>query len=367
MYYFTRKDATFAVYSGCQYLNRMRKGIRSIRKILVVVFLISLPFAAAYWAYGILYKSNFSPNETVYVFVDERLDFDELARQLKDSAKCMNLSTFKFLAKQLKYPSNMRTGRYAITSGSDNLEVLNMLRRGQQTAVRITFNNIRFLDDLAERLDDQLMLKKEDLLDLWENSSYCDSIGFTPETLRAFFIPNTYEVYWNVSAERFMQRMKREYDAFWNENYVAKAKAIGLTPVEVATLASIVEEETVALDEYPVVAGLYMNRLKKGMLLQADPTVKYAVGDFGLRRILYEHLEIDSPYNTYKYAGLPPAPLRVASVQGLESVLNYTHHNYLYMVAKEDFSGRHNFASTLEQHNRYAARYHAELNRRGIR
>ena len=220
--------------------------------------------------------------------------------------------------------------------------------------------------DLAERLERQLMLSGDDLLRLLDDSAYCASLGFTPETILTLFIPNTYEVYWNLSAEKLMQRMKREYDAFWTPARLSKAKAVGLTPIEVAVLASIVEEETAAADEYPVVAGLYINRLRRGIPLQADPTVKFAVGDFTLRRILFEHLKVDSPYNTYKHTGLPPGPLRVPSTRSIDAVLNYMKHNYLYMCAKEDFSGRHNFARTLAEHNRNARRYQAELNRRGF-
>jgi UPF0755 protein len=181
------------------------------------------------------------------------------------------------------------------------------------------------------------------------------------------FIPNTYEVYWNTPAEKLIERMKREYDVFWNNDRRRKAENIRLTPIEVSILASIVEEETAAPDEYPIVAGLYLNRLYKGMMLQADPTVKFAVGDFSLRRILNRHLEVDSPYNTYMYAGLPPGPIRIPSPKSIDAVLNHTVHNYLYMCAKEDFSGRHNFAVTLKEHNKNAEKYRAELNRRGIK
>lgn len=334
--------------------------------IIVLIVLLGLG-GVGYVGYRIVWKPNFNPSRTLYIYIDERKDFNDLCRQLRDSAQCKRIGDFKLLADRLKYPSSMRTGRYEVTPGMSNLVLLNNLRRGQQVATRITFNNIRLLDDLAERLDTQLMFSKEDLLMLLTDSSYCDSLGFTPTTIKAMFIPNTYEMYWNVSAERFITRMKKEYDAFWTKGRLAKAEAIGLSPVEVSTLASIVEEETAAADEYPVVAGLYINRLKRGMLLQADPTVKYAVGDFTLQRILFKHLEVDSPYNTYMYAGLPPAPLRIPSISGLESVLNYARHNYLYMTAKEDFSGRHNFAVTLSEHNVNANRYRAELNRRNIR
>lgn len=210
----------------------------------------------------------------------------------------------------------MKTGRYAVSPGMSNLELLNDLRRGHQVATRLTFNNIRFKDDLVERLDEQLMLDKDDLLVLLNDSAYCDSLGFTTETILSMFIPNTYEVYWNIPAEKLMQRMNREYKAFWTEARLEKAKAIDLTPAEVAILASIVEEETAAADEYPIVAGLYLNRLHRGIPLQADPTVKFAVGDFTLQRILFEHLEIDSPYNTYKYAGVAARTAACPDYQG---------------------------------------------------
>lgn len=346
----------------------MKKSVRvkAWAWISVVSILLLLLGVGAYWMYRVVKMSNFERNSVAYLYVDEGKDYEELCRQIEEMGGCLRIGDFKQLAIWLKYPENMRTGRYEVKDGMSNLHLLNNLRRGQQTATRMTFNNIRFLDDLAERLDEQLMLRKEDLMQLVTDSLLCDSLGFTQETIKAMFIPNTYEVYWNISPERLVQRMKREHDSFWTDERLAKAAAINLTPLEVSILASIVEEETAVSDEFPVVAGLYLNRLKRGMLLQADPTVKYAVGDFTLQRILFKHLEIDSPYNTYIYAGLPPAPLRIPSVKGLDGVLNYAKHNYLYMVAKEDFSGRHNFAATLAEHNRNANRYRAELNRRKI-
>lgn len=319
------------------------------------------------WTYSLLWRSNFNPEKTIYIYVDNRKDFDDLCRQLTDSAECRQIGTFKQLAGFLKYPSRMKTGRYAVEKGMSNLSLLNHLRRGLQSATEITFNNIRLKEELACRLDNQLMLDKEELLTLWNDSSYCDSIGFNTRTLPLLFIPNTYEVYWNVTARKLMSRMLREYNAFWNEKRRTKAQELGLTPVEVAILASIVEEETAAVDEYAMVAGLYINRLKAGIPLQADPTVKFAMGNFSLQRILFEHLEVDSPYNTYKNVGLPPGPLRLPTMRGIDAVLNYTRHRYFYMCAKEDFSGRHNFAKSLAEHNRNANRYRMELNRRKIR
>lgn len=322
---------------------------------------------AVFFLYRLAYAPNFFPAYPTYVYVNNAKDFDGLVAQLRDSAACKNCSGFVRLARWMKYDRQMKTGKYEVKPGMSNKQLLDKLRRGHQTAVRLTFNNVRFTDDLAHRLSAQLMLSAAELKALLDDSAYTASLGFTPETVKALFIPDTYEVYWNVTPENLLKRMKKEYTRFWNEKRLDKARTIGLTPLEVATLASIVEEESAAPDEYPVIAGLYLNRLRRGIPLQADPTVKYAVGDFSLQRILFEHLEVDSPYNTYKYAGLPPAPLRVPSARSMDAVLNYMHHNYLYMCAKEDFSGRHNFAVTLAEHNRNANRYWAELNRRNIR
>ncbi len=347
----------------------LRRFVRSRRGVIITsLCVIGLSVAMGlYKLYRMVWAPNFMPERTVYIYIKEGMDFDALCRQLEDSARCLHVKDFARLGGWLGYPESMRTGKYAVRPGMSDWELLDDLRRGHQVAARVTFNNIRTKEDLAERIGGQLMFDKEALLRLLNDSAYCASLGFTTETVLTLFIPNTDEVYWNISADKFMRRMKREYDAFWSPARLAKAKEIGLTPVEVSILASIVEEETAAPDEYPIVAGLYLNRLRAGIPLQADPTVKFAVGDFSLRRILFKHLEVDSPYNTYKHTGLPPGPLRIPTIRGLDGVLNHTHHKYMYMCAKEDLSGRHNFAKTLAEHSRNAARYQAELNRRGIR
>lgn len=335
--------------------------------LITFTFLVVTGGAFTYYVYTLLYGKYYHVKETAYLYIDDKTDFDQLCRQLEEVTSAKTIARFRTVADYLNYPDNMRTGKYAVTDGMSQMQLLNVLRRGQQTSVRLTFNNIRLKKDLAERLAEQLMIDDQAILALLNDPACCDSLGFTTETINAMFIPNTYEVYWNIPAERLLQRLKREYDTFWTEERKNKAKAAGLTPIEVSILASVVEEETAAADEYPIVAGLYINRLNRGIPLQADPTVKFAVGDFSLQRILFEHLEIDSPYNTYKYAGLPPGPLRTPSIRGIDAVLNHTAHKYLYMCAKEDFSGRHNFAVTLAEHNRNAERYRAELNRRKIR
>lgn len=330
----------------------------------VALFLIL--FSCGFWCYRIIRASNFYPDKPVYIYIDERKDWNELCKNLEDSAACLHINSFKLLAGWMNYREHLRTGRYCVRPEMSNLELIRELRNGQQTAVRFTFNSIRTKEDLVERADKQLMLDGCELMDYLNDAHWCDSLGFNLETISVMFIPNTYEIYWNISPKRFLQRMKKEYDVFWNEQRWAKAQEIGLTQVEVAILASIVEEESAVSDEYPTIAGLYINRLKRGMPLQADPTVKFAVGDISLQRILNTHLEVESPYNTYKHIGLPPGPIRLPSIKGLDAVLNYRQHNYLYMCAKEDFSGRHNFAVTLGEHNRNADRYRSQLNKRKI-
>ncbi len=322
--------------------------------------------ACGFWCHRTIWASNFHIDKPVYIYIDEQKDWNKLCQQLCDSARCLHINNFKILAGWMHYTDHLRTGRYEVQPGMSNIELIRTLRSGRQSAVRFTFNSMRTIEEFAEKADQQLMLDGNQILHYLNNSSWCDSIGFDSRTIIAMLIPNTYELYWNISPEAFMQRMKKEYDAFWNESRRAKATEIGLTQIEVSTLASIVEEESAEVDEYPIIAGLYLNRLKRGMPLQADPTVKYASGNFALQRILNSHLEIDSPYNTYKHEGLPPGPIRIPSTQGLNAVLNYRQHNYLYMCAKEDFSGRHNFAATLSEHNRNADRYRAELNKRKI-
>jgi UPF0755 protein len=267
----------------------------------------------------------------------------------------------------MKYPPNLKSGRYEIRPGMSYLDIVRMLRSGRQTPCKLTFNNIRLKTDLAERIGQQMMFSSDDLLSRLNDPAVARSFGLDTATILTLFIPNTYEIYWNTPVDRFLERMKKEHDRFWTADRLAKAQALHLSPTEVGILASIVEEETAKHHEYPIVAGLYLNRLRKGMLLQADPTVKFAVGDVTLKRILNAHLQIDSPYNTYRYPGLPPGHIRIPAIPAIDGVLNYSRHNYLYMCAKEDFSGTHNFAVTLGEHNRNAERYRNALNRLHIK
>lgn len=337
------------------------------RNIFLTIFLIIIILAGgfSFYVYSIL-STKFNIDQTVYIYIDESKDYNSILSQIDTTAHVENSGNFKQLASYMKYPDNIKTGRYAITPDMDIRKAIRVLQSGQQLPIQLKFNNIRTKNDLAERISRQLMLSDDELKNTLNNSDIAQQYGFDSENFVAMFIPNTYEVYWDISAKDFLDRMKKEYERFWTEERIKKASDQGLTPIEASILASIVEEECYFSDEYPTVAGLYLNRLKRGQLLQADPTVKYAVGDFGLKRILNKHLEVDSPYNTYKNIGLPPGPIRIPSIKGLDAVLNPSKHNYLYMCAKEDFSGRHNFAVTHAEHERNANRYRNELNKRRI-
>ncbi len=274
---------------------------------------------------------------------------------------------FKPLMQYYKYDTRVKPGNYTLRPGDSMRGICLRLLSGNQTPVRLVVPSVRTLDRLAGAVGKQLLVDSTAVMALLADEHLIDSLGYTRETFPCLFIPNTYEVYWTMTPQQFVARMVKENKRFWTPSRMAKAKAQGLTPNEVITLASIIDEETAKDDEKPMVAGLYLNRLKRSMLLQADPTVKYALGDPELRRILYVHLQTDSPYNTYKYAGLPPGPIRIPTMAAIEAVLNPAKHSYLYMCAKEDFSGYHNFATTLTQHNANARRYQQALNRLGIK
>lgn len=257
-------------------------------------------------------------------------------------------------------------GAYRIQHGDKAVDIARRLKRRAQTPVKVTFHNIRTLDQLTERIASQLEFGAGEFMTAAD--SVLPGAGFRGrEEYPAAFIPDTYEFYWTVPARKAVERLLDYRNRFWTDGRRARARELGLSPVKVVTLASIVEEETNVADERPVVARLYLNRLDRGMLLQADPTVKWAVGDFSLKRILNKHLAVQSPYNTYIHKGLPPGPIRIPDKRTLEAVLGAPSHGYIYMCAKEDFSGRHNFATDYAAHQRNAARYQAALNHRNIR
>lgn len=339
------------------------------KKFKITVYLL-VAFAVGAIGIGLYIKNSvFKPLEltkTAYIYIEPSTTYSEVMAQINQKVKLPSDKLFQLIAVQMKYPESIKTGRYAIENGMTMPEIIRMLRSGKQSAVKLTFNNMRTKENLAARISNQLMVDSVTLLNALKDEKQVVELGFDTNTVVAMFIPNTYEIYWDTSVDKFLNRMHKEYTRFWNNDRTAKAEKIGLTPIEVSILASIVEEEATYSDEYATVAGLYLNRLKRGQRLEADPTVKFAVGDVTLRRILYKHLEIESPYNTYRNDGLPPGPIRIPSIQAIDATLSPADHNYLFMVAKDDLSGRHNFSTTHAEHVRNARKYQRALNERKI-
>ena len=340
----------------------MRK--RKTRKVfltigVVALLLVVLMLYMLFWPVG-------KTNQAAYIMIDQDDTKDSVFTKLEPVVTPTALKTIKFLTSMTSYGDHIRTGRYEV--GKEGaFTTFRHIKNGIQAPMMLTIPSVRTLDRLAEEVGKRMMFSSNELLDSLQDSTVCHRYGFTKETIPCMFIPNTYDLFWNTSITNFLDRMKKEYDRFWTSARKEKAKTIGLTPEEVTTLASIVEEETANDGEKPMVAGMYINRLNIDMLLQADPTVKFALKNFEAKRIYNSMLSADSPYNTYKYKGLPPGPIRIPSVVGIDAVLNHTHHDYLYMCAKEDFSGTHNFAKTFSEHQANAAKYVKALNERGIK
>lgn len=276
-------------------------------------------------------------------------------------------AAFRLYARRLDLEHTFKPGHYVLRPGMNVVEVARMLKLGLQTPVRISVNNVRTSAQLARKLARQIDADSASMMRALTSKELAAEVGFDSLTLFSMFIPDTYEVWWTITPEDFVRRMKREYDRFWTGERDARRARSGLSRLGVMTLASIVYEETRKTDEMPRIAGVYVNRLRRGIPLQADPTIKYAMQDFGLRRILYRHLKYPSPYNTYINKGLPPSPICMPGKNAIDAVLNFEEHDYLYFCARPTFDGYHNFACTLREHNANARAYSAELNRRKIR
>lgn len=342
-------------------------GNKTIWITIVAAFLIII-LAMAGWICKV-YMYDPIGKEKACIYLTPDLPADSVSMQLSQYIPEVTAKRVATLMEYMGYGTtgHERCGYYELSPQLSIYKAARKLTAGSETPIRFTFNNLRTKEQLIERIGNVFYMDTDTISALLSDPSVCASYGFDTTTIVALFIPDTYEFYWTVSPRRFLDRMHYYYKLYWNDDRKRLANEAGLSPLEVSILASIVEEETAKTDEMPIVAGLYINRLRRGMLLQADPTVKYAVGDFSLRRILNKHLATDSPYNTYLYAGLPPSPIRIPSKTASEAVLHYTHHNYLYMCAKDDLSGYHAFACTLSEHNRNAAKYHAALNKRNIK
>ncbi|MBS1491123.1 MAG: endolytic transglycosylase MltG [Bacteroidetes bacterium] len=316
----------------------------------------------AFYSYQVCFTPNILVDQEDRVFIIRSGEsFADLQKRLYDNAFINDAVSFNFLARLTGYSQSVISGRYILRRNMTNLQALSVLKSGRQEKVNITFSYVRLRQDLAEKITKNLGLSPDEFSRALDQFISSNQEGFTKDNILCLFIPNTYEVYYTILPEELVARMNTEYKKFWNAERLAKAKQTGLTPIEVSILASIVQAETVKSDEAPVIAGLYLNRLKKDIALQADPTLVYAVGDFTLKRVLNGHKQIKSPYNTYMYPGLPPGPINVPQIASIDAVLNYQHHDYYYMCAKEDFSGYHNFAHNLEDHNKNAHRYQKAL------
>jgi UPF0755 protein len=333
---------------------------------ILLTFLIIAVLVAGHFLYNALYKSNVwtSGENTASIYIPTSSNFEDVKNLLYEQGIIINRSSFEWLAKKKKYPSLIKPGHFIINDGMNNDELINMLRLGIQSPLNVIFNNIRTKELLAQRVAAQIEADSASIISLLNDSTYLAKASLNMETALTLIIPNTYEFYWNTSAIQFMDRMESEYQRFWQGSRSTKADNIGLSKAEVVILASIVEKETNKNDEKARISGVYMNRLNRNWLLQADPTLVYASGDFGLTRVLNVHKEIDSPYNTYKYAGLPPGPICIPSIASVDAVLDYEDHDYLFFCARDDLSGYHEFANSISQHNRNARKYHRAIENR---
>ena len=340
-----------------------------MRKVFIIsFFLLAVVFlAAAIYSYSLIMLPSvkFKPGRDA-VYLPSGSGNTEAFDSLGSALSISHPGVLRWLASAMKYQSNVKPGKYSFKGSVSNYQLVGLLRSGKQTPVKVTFNNIRNIEQLAGRVGKKLEADSAALVSFFSHEGNYASDGFNKATIISLFIPDTYEFYWNTDANGFYDRMYREYKRFWNDERKGKAENLGLNPAEVSILASIIDDEVAKGSEKPRIAGVYLNRLKRGIPLQACPTIKFALNDFSLTRILYKHLETESPYNTYKHQGLPPGPVGCPSREGLEAVLNAEKHDYLFFVAKADFSGYHNFSRTLAEHNRYANKYQRELDRRGI-
>jgi UPF0755 protein len=331
---------------------------------LVVLIISSLVFTA----YRFICSNNVQdhPSGSWELLIPTGSTFDDIERILSDMGVIRNSVSFGLIAKHMKYDKYVKPGRFIILNESSNYSMIKKLRSGKQDPVKIVLNNISGIVELTEKVAERLECSSVDLMKFLKSDTFLEANYLNHQNVLTFFIANTYEFYWNTSAEGFTKRMLKENKIFWNEKRMEQAGKSGLSTTEVIILASIVQKESNKVNEYPDIAGVYLNRLKRNWPLQADPTVKYALGQPGLKRILKAHTEFESPYNTYKYTGLPPGPVCLPEIYAIDAVLNARQHEYMFFCAKDDFSGYHAFAKTLGEHNENARRYHRALNERKI-
>lgn len=340
-----------------------------IKKVVVALFVFFLMYIS-YIGY-VKYQSIFEPNvhikeeDSSELFIPTGTTLPDLINIVKSSDVLKDHESFEWVAEKKNLKSHVYPGRYLLKNGMSNNELVNLLRSGNQKPVRVIVRSTRSKEVFSGLIAKQIESDSVSILQMLNEKSLFD-VEDKKVSWMVLCIPNTYELFWNTNADHFFKRMTREYNSFWNNDRKLKSEKIGMDYEEVSVLASIVQQETVMDDEKPVVAGVYMNRLNKGMRLEADPTLIFAVGDFTIKRVLDKHKEVESPYNTYKYSGLPPGPICMPTISSIDAVLNYEKHKYLFFCAKEDFSGYHNFASSYSQHRKNARKFRRELNKRRI-
>jgi UPF0755 protein len=342
--------------------NRKMKII--LAAVLVFDLMLAGLFALWMWSGNVRNAEDFTE-----ILIPTGSAYTDVYNLLADRQALRNMSSFDIAAMVFKYKKNsVPPGRYLLKHGMNSFEIVRMLRAGYQTPVKLTFNNIRTKEELSGKLAAQIEPDSLSILSVFRDTELIKSMGYNEYNFLSLFIPNTYEMYWTASPASLLKRMQSENQKFWNSRERSqKAAKLGLTHQEVYILASIVEKETLVSDEKPIIASVYLNRLRRGQKLQADPTVVFAMGDFELRRLLHSHLEYDSPYNTYKYAGLPPGPIFMPDISTIDAVLNYEDTDYLFFCAAPGGTGRHLFAVTYRQHLQNASRYHKWLNENSIR
>ncbi|MFK7749614.1 MAG: endolytic transglycosylase MltG [Kordia sp.] len=332
--------------------------------IAVAIGIVVYPKASMYF-FG---KKTASIEKDTAFYVPTGATLEAVLNDLKTKGIIENTEKFQEYAalRNLKQET-LEAGKYIFPKNVAYSKIVEDLRQGNgEKETQVTFNNARTKKEVAEKIALTVELSAEDILKLITDEKFTSKYGFTPTTINTMFIPNTYNVYWDIAAEDLIAKLAKEYKLFWSPARKAKAKKLNMSQTEVSTLASIVVCETIKMDEAPKIAGVYVNRLRRGIPLDADPTLKWVLGDFEIKRILNKDKELDSPYNTYKNRGLPPGPIYIPSVQYIDAVLNYEKHDYIFFCAKEDFSGYSNFAKTNRQHEANARKYHKALNERNI-
>lgn len=335
---------------------------------LVVVLALSIAAAAAFF-YQKAFRTNTLPEALMddpFVYIRNADTFDDIVAQLKTRGLLRDIESFRWLAEFLEYDKQVRPGRYRLNKGMSNKDLILLLRSGKQEPLRITYRSIRTLEEFCGKTGALLEADSASLMEAFTDAAFVEKYGLNRRNALSLILPDTYEFYWNTTASSFVEKMGKYYLEFWNEERTALAAALGLNRAEVAVLASIVQQESSKPDEWPVIAGVYLNRYRKGMKLQADPTVVFANNDFSIRRVRSKHLAVDSPYNTYKYTGLPPGPIYLPTKACMDAVLRADSHSYFYFCARPDGSGYHDFAKSFEEHLRNARNYQKRLNERGI-